>query len=107
MTLSGGQCRFLDFRAPRNGRLVRELQTADVGSCLSEQCIRMLDQAWESPHVYGHSRSRIIPILDARTPGADARPDMAREVLSRHSPRRYRAFIGRSLSGRGNAASDT
>jgi len=33
---------------------VRELQTADVGSCLSEQCIRMFDQAWESSHVYGH-----------------------------------------------------
>src|SRR6185369_7554071 len=62
-------------------------------------------QGGENPHASVCSRFYIASILDARASGADAHPDVARGVWAMHSPRRYGAFIGCSVSGRSNAAS--
>jgi AraC-like DNA-binding protein len=43
----------LDFCAPFKGRSVRELQTTDTGSSLSEHFIRMFYQAWRFPMFTG------------------------------------------------------
>src|ERR1700739_1224092 len=107
MRLAGTWCCFLDFCARLKGRSVRELQTTNTDSGLSEHVIRDVLSRVEVPHVCGRSRTRIVSILDAPAPGADAHPAMARELWAKHSPRRYRASVGRSVSGRSNAASNS